>query len=119
MRPANGDREISQALASIAPDSDGMSPPRAVRDLIEELQNDDIDNGLQFAIERKRGVTTRGMYDGGAQERQLVEQFCGAAQESDNWPRTRRLLRRLADNYDREARLYEDEAERWRRGLEG
>lgn len=117
-RPTSGDHEIGQTLASVAPDSDGMSPPRAVRSLLEELQKDDIDNGLQFAISRKRGVTTRGMYDGGAQERQLAAQFHVAARESVEWPRTRRLLRRLAESYDREARLHEDEAERRRRGLE-
>ncbi|HZL63340.1 MAG TPA: hypothetical protein VFD50_00100, partial [Thermoleophilia bacterium] len=113
-----GDREIGQALAWAAPDDDGTSPPRAVRDLLETLRSDRLDEGLILGILNRRGVTSRGAYDGGEQERDLADRYRQAAAAAGAWPRTRRLLRRLAESYDRDARREEEEAERLRRGLD-
>jgi len=117
-RRAMGDHEIGRVLAFAPADPDGTAPPQAVRALLEELRNDDIEDGLQLDIINKRGLTSRGMHDGGDQERQLADTFRTDAAESTAWPRTRKLLRNLADGYDREARQADERAERRRRGLD-
>lgn len=113
-----GDSEIGQALAWAAPDSDGTAPPRAVRDLLESVRSERLDEGLELGLLNKRGVTSRGVYDGGRQEQDLADQYRQGADDATAWPRTRRLLRRLADSYERDAHREDARAERLRRGLD-
>ena len=116
-RTSSGDEEIGRVLAHAAPDVDGTFPPRAVRDLLEELVSDQIEQALECEIINKRGIVSRGTYDGGDKEQVLAEEFRTAAEQARTWPRTRRILRRMADWYEREARLVDNQAERHRRGL--
>jgi hypothetical protein len=117
-RSAPGDSEIGQALAWAAPDEDGTSPPRAVQDLLEDVRSDRLDEGLELGLLNRRGVTSRGVYDGGDQERRLAEKYRQDADAASAWPRTRRILRRLAEDYERDARREDDRAERLRRGVD-
>jgi len=112
-----GDREIGQVLAFTPPDPDGMLPARAVRDLLEEIRSDNLERGLQIGLFNKRGVTSRGLHDGGKQEWDLAKTYRQQAEGSQPWPRTKRLLRRLADGYESDARREDAQAERRRRGL--
>lgn len=116
-RTGAGDREIGQALAWAAPDEDGTFPPKVVRDLIEAIRSDRLDAGIAMGIRNKRGITTRDPHDGGTQERELASQYRTASDAAVKWPRTRRLLRALADDYDRDASYEDERAERARRGL--
>jgi hypothetical protein len=53
-----------------------------------------------------RGTTSRGMLDGGAQERELVAKYSSLAEAiRDQWPRSGAVLTSLARTYEREARL--------------
>lgn len=113
-----GDSEIGQALAWAAPDDDGMSPPRAARDLLEDIGSDRLDRGLGLGLYNRRGVTSRGVYDGDIQEKDLAAGYRRAADEATVWPRTARLLRRLADSYEHDGRSAEEEAEALRRGID-
>jgi len=112
-----GDSEIGQALASAPPDADGLFPPKAVRDLLEDLRSDRIDGGLRMGIFNQRGVTSRGLLDGGVQELELAKGYREQDYSLRAWPRTRKLLRALAEGYERDARREDEEAERRRRGL--
>ncbi|MEU7474380.1 hypothetical protein AB0A63_00235 [Lentzea sp. NPDC042327] len=116
-RLESGDSHIGQILAYAPPDQNGLFPPLAVRDLLEELQSDAIDRGLEMGIFNKRGVTSRGTTEGGTQERNLVQRYRGLASEAENWPRTRGVLRELAESYKHYARQVDERAERLRRGL--
>lgn len=118
-RLTSGDREIGKVLAYALPDPDGTAPPRAVRDLLERVASDEIDNGLAIGIYNRRGLTSRGIFDGGDPERDLAAAFREQAAGAAAWPRTRRLVRRLAEGYEQEARHNDEEAERRRRGLDG
>ncbi len=61
----------------------------------------------------------RGMLDGGDQEFELATKYRKQADQfADRWPRTAAVLRGLAEDYEREARRYEEEAERRRKGFE-
>ncbi|MGH2530315.1 MAG: hypothetical protein ACRDH0_13420 [Actinomycetota bacterium] len=114
-----GDVHIGKVLAHSPPDEDGVWPSRAVRALLETLQNDKIEEGLQTNVHNQRGVTTRGLTEGGVQERDLVRKYREeAARLSDEWPRSAAILREIADDYEREARRSDEDAERFRRGFE-
>lgn len=70
-------------------------------------------------VQNQRGVSSRGLTDGGEQERGLVRKYREQADAfADKWPRTAAILRRLADGYEREARQQDEESERFRRGFE-
>lgn len=116
LRP--GDREIGRALAWAAPDEDGTFPPRAVRDLLEEVRSDRLDRSLETAIYNRRGIAGRGVFEGGEKEGGLAIQYRDAAESAAGWPRTAKVLRGLADSYQRDAGQIEGEAEGLRRGVD-
>lgn len=112
-----GDMQIGHVLAFAPPDEDGLFPPKVVQILLEEIESDRLDTGLEIAIYNKRGVTSRGMLDGGEQEWSLARTYRQRASESLAWPRTKKILNGLAESYESDARRYDDEAERNHRGL--
>lgn len=78
-----------------------------------------MEEGFYVEVLNRRGVTNRGLEDGGAQELELVKRYQNAAQRvADRWPRTAAILRKIAKSYESEAQRNEEEAERFRRGLE-
>lgn len=114
-----GDTRIGHVLAWGPPDSDGARPCLAVRNLIERLQNSDLESGLRTELYNSRGVTTRGIFDGGDQERIVATSYFEQAKRfADRWPRTAALLRGLAEDYGQEARQLDGEAERRRKGVD-
>ena len=55
---------------------------------------------------------SRGLADGGVQERELADRYAGfATQCCDRWPRMAATLRRIAETYRTEGRLEDQEAE--------
>lgn len=61
-----------------------------------------------------RGVTMRGLYNGGAQERELVIENREHAAKAAAWPRTAALLTAIADYWDRDAEREDVEANKRR-----
>lgn len=115
-----GEAYIGQVFAFAKADGDGATwPCRPVRDFLENNSSEVIDRNFGVAIYNKRGVTSRGMTDGGVQERSLAEQYEGyAANITDEWPRTARLLRKVAEGYRNEARQHDEEAQRVEEGFD-
>jgi len=71
-----------------------------VRDLIEQLAAPTVESGLQVERYNMRGVHTRGLYDGGKQERDLAKAaYEGAAAVAAEWPRTASMLCRIGDSW--------------------
>jgi hypothetical protein len=113
-----GDSHIGRVLATAPPDADGR-PPVAVRDLLEKLQSQDIEDGLRVELFNSRGVTTRGAFDGGDQERAVAAGYSEQAKKfAERWPRAAALLRELGESYERDARRLDEEAERRRKGFD-
>jgi hypothetical protein len=114
-----GDLQIGHILAYARGDEDGTWPTRPVRDLIERVASSELEDGFQTEIFNKRGTTSRGLTEGGAQERVLVEDYNDkAARIRDGWPRAAAVLASLAKGYEREARRHDEEAERFREGMD-
>jgi hypothetical protein len=114
-----GELHIGHVLAACPRDPDGRWPCAEVRDLLEELQSEHIEEGFFTEILRGRGVTMRSPGDGGTQEWELAAKYKQQANHfADEWPRTAAVLRRLASYYEQEARREDERAERFRRGLE-
>lgn len=103
---------IGKALSFSPKGPDEAWPDVAVRDLLEELENEGVERGIELAVYNNRGVVSRDLTEGGQQERRLVEAYMGyAGTLSDRWPRTSALLRRVAQGYESEARREDLEAE--------
>lgn len=97
--------QVGQVLSSPITDADGTWPCRAVRDLLEQLQDPTIEEGILVGRFNQRGVTVRSPYDGGAQERTLAERYQAQADRlRDTWPRTGAILDDLAKGYAADAR---------------
>lgn len=107
-RKTIGDIIIGQHLAFAPADDDGTWPCLAVREIIEELGTEDICQGLHTGVNNKRGVTSRGRFEGGAQERAIAEKYDGYAKTIETkWPRTAAILIRISDDYRRQAEYHD------------
>jgi excisionase family DNA binding protein len=103
-----GDQQIGQLLSGSPAGADEIWPAEAVRELVEEISSEHLETGLHVGKANARGVTSRGIYDGGNQERSLAASYrVGSDRVQSRWPRTARLLRGLAESYEAEA-LRED-----------
>ncbi len=107
-RAAIGDEFIGHVLAHSPFDTDGAWPHRAVREVIELVKSKNLETGIDVERFNMRGVTTRAMYEGGDQERSIAGEIRGWAAKVDAWPRTKALLLRMAESWERHAE-YEDE----------
>jgi len=108
-----GDEQIGQVLARSPEGEDGVWPGEPVRELIEEIGSTNLETGIHLGVFNGRGVTSRGVYDGGAQEWALAKKYRDWERETaGQWRRTNRLLRQLAENYERDARREDAEAKR-------
>ncbi len=117
-RAVVGRHHIGQVLVSTPPDADGVWPGEVVRELFEDLQDDEIERGFSLQVFNRRGVTTRGLEDGGVLEAELAKEYREhAARVADTAPRTAALLRKVATSYEVDARREDEDAERFRRGL--
>lgn len=107
-----GDEVIGQAFAHSPSGDDGIWPAEPVRELLEAIGSRDLENGLVIGRINSRGVTWRGVYDGGEQERKLAASYrSGSNSTKAAWPRTSRVLREIAESYERDAKREDLRAE--------
>ena len=100
-----GDLQIGFLLAHAPGDPDGTRPHMAVRNLIERLNSQTVDEHIQSEIYNSRGMVSRGLNDGGRQERELAEKYRKLSNAvKAGWPRTSAMLRGVAESYESQAR---------------
>ncbi|MBF6412008.1 hypothetical protein [Nocardia cyriacigeorgica] len=114
-----GELQIGEVLAHSPEDADGTFPSFPIREILEAEQNERLVRGFSIGVFNKRGVTSRGMAEGGQQEYDLANQYATwseAVQASH--PRTAAALRDLADSYRAEGQRNDEEARRFLEGMD-
>jgi hypothetical protein len=108
-----GDEKIGEVLARSPVGLDGIWPAEPVRDLIEQLESRDLEDGISLGVYNSRGMTSRAMMEGGIQERDLERRYRIWSEATANrWPRTSRVLRKIADSFSQDGRRWDDSADR-------
>ena len=107
-----GDDRIGSVLANAPADSEGVWPCEPVRYVLERYHSKEMGTGFVVGKHNLRGMTSRGVFDGGSQECSLAEKFREDANRlSTRRPFTASLLRRIAESYEHEAQVMDQEAE--------
>jgi len=104
------DSRIGEILSYSPESPDGIWPCTEVRDVLEEIQSESVENGIQIGKYNQRGVVRRGK--GGKQEWDLSQKYRAYAEKVRiKWPRTAIVLEGLANTYEREAKEWDKRAE--------
>jgi hypothetical protein len=109
-RSGMADVSIGQILAYSPSDADGGWPAAPVRELIEEIGSQELEDGIIIGRRNARGVFHKAMYEGGGQERGLARQAAEWATVATGWPRTQAMLRRLAGSWEEHAKREDQRA---------
>jgi hypothetical protein len=104
-RAAIADEYIGHILAHAPYDPhDKAWPHRAIRNLLESLAPAlRIERGIRIERFNMRGPTTRGPFDGGAQERDLAAAIREWGKATVGWPRTTKMLADMAAEWEHQA----------------
>jgi hypothetical protein len=106
------DHYIGNVLSHYPAGADEAWPHEDLRNLIEELASEEIEEGVRIGLFNSRGVVSRSIGDGGAQERAIADRYHRYARLlTDGWPRTARLIKKIALSYESDARREDIEAE--------
>jgi excisionase family DNA binding protein len=106
-----GDELIGQVLAASPVGADGSWPSEPVREIIEATGSQSLESGIYTGVINNDGTTSRGVFDGGDLERDKAARYAEWSREvAAIAPRAGRLLRRIADSYERDARRHDDDA---------
>lgn len=102
-RIESADVSIGEMLSHAPIGKDNIWPCEQVREVMEDIQSEDIMRGVCVGVYNSRGVHWRG--DGGDQERELAEKYrkWGLALQSSHPYVASRLLMEMANRYDHEA----------------
>ncbi|MFI5587034.1 TIR domain-containing protein [Amycolatopsis sp. NPDC051758] len=107
-----GDQAIGTLLATGPAGADGAWPTEAVRDVLELDDSGDLREGFVRGIGNNIGFTTRGVYDGGDQERASAEAYLAWADKIEaGWPLAAGALRDHAESLRWQAKRWDAEAE--------
>jgi hypothetical protein len=106
-----GDFRIGKILAKAPVGKDGVWPCEPVRDVLEEITNKMIAEGVTIGLFNARGVHSRLPGAGGAQERNLSEKYAVWAEALDSThPKVAKILRDMVDTYEHQASWEDTEA---------
>jgi hypothetical protein len=83
--------------------------------LLEDPTSESVRNGFECGVRNNRSVYSRGILDGGEQERALADHYRGFAQLLvGSFPNTAECLTGIACGYEHEARSHDDDADMMR-----
>ena len=101
-----GDRKIGEWLSrKPSADDDTSWPCRPICEALETTLSRDMATGFKLGVRNGRGVTSRGVYDGGNQERDLAERYRARAQVwRYEYPFVAKMLDEIAEDYELEGK---------------
>ncbi|MEM6610212.1 MAG: HigA family addiction module antitoxin [Pseudomonadota bacterium] len=103
------DYQIGELLAHAPDGDDEVWPCEPVREVINDLYSEDMEQGISIGRYNARGATWRG--EGGAQERAIAKQYDTWAKACElEFPRTASVLRGMAGKYNKDAEWHDNEA---------
>jgi len=95
------------------PKNDAVWPPDTICRVIETINSDSLKRNFYTAIINSRGVTTRGAFEGGDQERALADYYRNLSQlHKDRFPVVASIFEHLTVRYEEDARREDESAER-------
>ncbi|HUB65463.1 MAG TPA: hypothetical protein VL996_13645, partial [Methylocella sp.] len=83
--------------------NDNAWPNRGVREILEEINNEQIERGIVTERINMRGAYYKAIHEGGQKERELAKQCRTWAGVALAWSRASALLQRIAEWWEREA----------------
>ncbi|MFT4926887.1 MAG: hypothetical protein ACI8WB_002986 [Phenylobacterium sp.] len=105
------DQTLGQILASSPTGDDGAWPCSIVCDLLDMDEMHHIRKGFYSGVINSRGVTTRSMVEGGAQERSLAAYYRSHAEKHQfSYLNVAQLLEEIAKSYEWEAQREDEQA---------
>ena len=113
-----GDQKIGELLFRGPVEEDGSRPCLPVCEAMERIASQHIGTGFHIGAFNGLGVVSRGIDEGGTQERNLAAKYRGWAQQrAFDYPYVSSVLERIAADYDQEA-TWEDTEVAIRKRLE-
>lgn len=105
--------KIGNVLSYAESEADGQWPCNSICEVLEYYRDDQIGLNFRIGVHNQRGMTVRGMYDGGMQERTLIEKYKSyASQVMSTYPRVSDILNDIANDFERDAKREDEEAEK-------
>jgi len=90
---------------------DGGWPHKIIRNVIESKISSDMEHGFVLGKYNMRGVTSRGIFEGGHQERELAKQYQEYAElVKMRWHKTADILKSMAEKWIRDAEREDTQA---------
>lgn len=107
-----GDLCIGKLLSASNIGKDNIWPCEEIREVLEDIQSEDLIRGMCTGVFNSRGVTTRMLGDGGDQERKLAEKYRGFGQKmlSSHPYVAAKLLFGIAESYEHDAKRCDADA---------
>ena len=107
-----GDRKIGEFLSKAPAEEEGGWPCLPVCEVMERIASQQIGDGFEIGVLNGRGVYSRGIDEGGAQEHELAAKYrIWAQQRTFDYPYVSSILERIAANYDQEAKWEDTKVE--------
>ena len=104
-----GEVRIGQLLSNAPAEEDGSWPCIPVCEAMESIASQKIGNGFHVGVLNSRGVHTRGIDEGGLQERELATKYRGWARlRAFDYPYVSTILADIAADYDHQAGREDD-----------
>jgi hypothetical protein len=105
---------IGRSIYPYLDDTDILSQ---IATVVESVGNDDLNDGITNGLYNSRGVSSRGPFDGGGQERELAEKFSKRARTvRDISPKLANVFTSMQKSYEHDAQRWDLEAEQLRFG---
>jgi hypothetical protein len=113
-RAVIADQHIGKILYYFPSDPNDFAWPHIeLRKLLEDLQSNEVEKGIQIEQFSARGVYSKALFEGGVQERELAKKWLNWAEIIGlRWPRTRAMLERIAASWEANAKREDESAEK-------
>ena len=114
-----GNYYIGKVLAYAPADIDGTWPCKSVCNVIEDSQSTSLEESFSTELFNKRGVVGRSFEEGGKQEYELENELQKCADRINvQWPKVAALLTRQARKYHSMGLNEDEQAKRYKEGID-